>query len=281
MTANVTTALIYDFDGTLAEGNVQEHSFIPTHDVKTKDFWDDVKREAREQDSDEILVYMHKLLEIAKHKGSSVTKEMLRKHGASTPLFEGTSDWFNRINDYSKNRGLVLEHYIISSGISEMIKGCSIASNFKQIFASKFMYRDDEAIWPGVSINYTTKTQFLFRINKGINNHWDNETINKWVPMHERPVPFSRMIFIGDGETDIPSMKMVRLQGGHSVAVFDPNKWSTVNTKRLAQRLISEDRVNFVVPADYTEDSQLDVTIKGILGKIAREEANYRSDDEE
>jgi len=279
MTANVTTALIYDFDGTLAEGNVQEHSFIPTHDVETKDFWEDVKREAKEQDSDEILVYMHKLLEIARDKNSPVTKEMLRKHGASTPLFEGTSDWFDRINDYSKNRGLNLEHYIISSGISEMINGCSIASNFKQIFASKFMYQDDEAIWPGVSINYTTKTQFLFRINKGINNHWDNETINKWVPMKERPIPFNRMIFIGDGETDIPSMKMVRLQGGHSIAVFDPNKWNSVKTKTLAQRLISEDRVNFVVPADYTKDSQLDVMIKGVLGKIAREEANYRGGD--
>jgi len=280
MTAKVTTALIYDFDGTLAEGNIQEHSFIPTHDVSTKDFWEDVKREAKDQDSDEILVYMHKMLEMARDKNSPITKKMLRSHGASTPLFEGTSDWFDRINEYSKVRGLNLEHYIISSGISEMINGCSIASNFKQIFASKFMYRNNEAIWPGVSINYTTKTQFLFRINKGIDNHWDNETINKWIPMKERPEPFSRMIFIGDGETDIPSMKMVRLQGGHSIAVFDPNKWNTVKTKTLAQRLISEDRVNFVVPADYTEDSQLDVMIKGVLGKIAREEANYLGESE-
>jgi hypothetical protein len=135
---------------------------------------------------------------------------------------------------------------------------------------------DGKAVWPGASVNYTTKTQYLFRINKGIKNHWDNESINKWMPMQERPVPFSRILFIGDGETDVPSMKMVRLQGGHSIAVFDPDKWETPGTQKLTRRLIAEDRVNFFTPADYRDGSQLDVTVKGLLGKIAREEAQYR-----
>ena len=120
-----------------------------------------------------------------------------------------------------------------------MIQGCLIFSKFKRVFASRFIYDDrNEAIWPGVAVNYTTKTQFLFRINKGIDNTHDTEAINQWVPMDERPVPFERMIFSGDGETDIPAMKMVRHQGGHSVAVFDPNKWERDELQDRVHRLI-------------------------------------------
>jgi hypothetical protein len=127
------------------------------------------------------------------------------------------------MTDYAGARGLELEHYIISSGVYEMIRGCPIFRAFKQVYASCFIYnKSGEAMWPGVAINYTTKTQFLFRINNGIENTWDNERINQWMPEDERPVPFKRMVFIGDGDTDIPSMKMVAHQGGLSIAVFDP-----------------------------------------------------------
>jgi len=161
----------------------------------------------------------------------------------------------------------------VAAGIHEMIEGCEIAESFKHIFASKFIYDEDGvAIWPGIAINYTTKTQFLFRINKGVINNWDNGSVNKWIKMDERPIPFERMIFIGDGDTDIPSMKMVRLQGGHSIAVFDPEEWPKDGSGSKAQekvfKLISEDRVHFVVPADYRNGSQLNITVKGILGRI-------------
>jgi hypothetical protein len=130
-------------------------------------------------------------------------------------------------------------------------------------------------MWPGLAINYTTKTQFLFRINKGIANSWDNDAVNRWQPMSDRPVPFSRMIFIGDGDTDIPSMKMVRHQGGQAIGVYDPKKWGEAKSQERLYKLIAEDRANFVAAADYGEASQLEIIVKGIVGRFARD-AGYR-----
>jgi hypothetical protein len=139
---------------------------------------------------------------------------------------------------------------------------------FTKIFASKFIYENDIASWPGAAINYTTKTQYLFRINKGVDNHWDNKSVNKYIPEDERYIPFDRMIFLGDGDTDIPTMKMLTYKGGHSIAVYDPNK-SQDDLKKI-HTLISDGRIEFVAPADYTENSQIDIIVKGILGKITR-----------
>lgn len=265
------TALIYDFDGTLAKGNLQEQTFIPQIGMETKEFWDEVKRRARYHDADEILVYMHLMIEKSQNSSNPVTREALRNHGNKAPLFPGLDgcEWFKRIDAYGVENGLALEHYIISSGIHEMIEGCSISGVFKKIFASKFIYNDEgEASWPGVGINYTAKTQYLFRINKGIPNHWDNVTINEYMPENGRPVPFDRMIFFGDGETDIPTMKMLTYKGGHSIAVYDAQGGKRDLTK--IHKLIADGRVEFVAPANYTENSQLEILVKGILGRIAR-----------
>lgn len=264
------TALIYDFDGTLARGNLQETSFIPNIGMTKEDFWAEVKVRTRDHDADEILVYMHLMLDKAREQGVQVTVEDLRRHGEEAPLFPGLADksWFDRINAHAAERGLVLEHYIVSSGIHEMIEGCAIRDAFRQVFASKFIYVEGVAAWPGVGINYTTKTQYLFRINKGIDNHWDNVSINSYMPEDERPIPFDRMIFLGDGDTDIPTMKMLTHKGGHSVAVYDP--YRTDRDLKKIYKLISDGRVEFVAPADYEENSQIDITVKGILGRIAR-----------
>ena len=264
------TALIYDFDGTLALGNLQETSFIPNIGMRKEDFWTEVKVRARDRDADEVLVYMHLMLEKAQQKGVSVTRDDLRQHGNLAQLFPGLSDrsWFDRINQHAAARGLALEHYIVSSGIHEMIDGCAIRDAFYRVFASKFIYVDDVAAWPGVGINCTTKTQYLFRINKGIDNHWDNASLNGFMPEDERPIPFHRMIFLGDGDTDIPTMKMLTYKGGHSIGVYDPHSHNRDLNK--IHRLISDGRVDFVAPADYREKSQLDIIMKGILGRIAR-----------
>jgi len=270
-------AIVYDFDGTLARGNMQEHSFLPELGVNSKTFWNDVKAAARKNDADEVLVYMWHMLELAKEKGIRITKKALTNHGKEIPLFAGVDDWFRRIDKFATERTLSIEHYVVSSGNHEIIAGSKIFRLFKNVYASRFIFgKAGEAVWPAVAINYTTKTQFLFRINKGIENSWDNEQINRWVPMNERPVPFSRMIFIGDGDTDIPSMKMVRFQGGHSIAVFDPESFQ--QSPKKVYRLIAEDRVHFVAPADYSDGSQLDVTIKGILARMARD-VGYRGPD--
>ncbi len=273
------TALVYDFDGTLAPGNIQEHRLIPQHlKLTPREFWALVDREKQVHDADEILVYLRLLVQHAAALGQPLTESLLNGYGVGTPLFEGVSSWFDRIDSYAATRGLRLEHYVISSGNHEMISHTDIAHAFHTIFASRYVYdQQGHAVWPAVAINYTTKTQYLFRINKGVDNNWNNEPVNRWLPMAERPIPFSRMIYIGDGDTDIPSMKMVRLQGGFSIAVFDPKKWESPDTaerarfKTKAYNLIAEDRAHFVLPADYSEGSQLDIAVKGVLGRIARE----------
>ncbi len=267
------TAIIYDFDGTLARGNLQERKFLPQMGIKNpQDFWNEVNATAKASDTDNILTYMCLMIEKADRAGRPVTAAMLRDCGQKPELFpglDGERAWFERINDYAAEEKLTLEHYVISSGIEEMIDGCPIRDVFTKVYASKFIYRDGKAIWPGVGINYTTKTQYLFRINKGIHNHWDSKKINDYVPEHERPLPFSRMIFIGDGETDIPSMKMMNYQGGHSIAVYDP-EFTQQKALSNIHRLISDDRVNFVAPADYRAGKPLEIIVKGILGRIAR-----------
>lgn len=268
------TAIVYDFDGTLAPGNIQEHALLPKYlGVSKEEYWGAVARDKQLHDADQILIYMKLLLDFARRANLPLTSEILGRLGRETPFYEGVPDWFVRINGYAAERGLSLEHYVISSGNEEMILGSAIAHHFRRVFACKYIY--DEAglaIWPGTVVNYTTKTQFLFRINKGVDTYWDDERVNRWVPMAERDVPFARMIYIGDGDTDIPSMKMVRHQGGHSVAVFDPKQWAQGEAQERAYKLIAEDRANFVVPAEYGDGSQLDVTVKGILGRIARDE---------
>lgn len=263
------TAIIYDFDGTLARGNLQECSFIPQVNMTREQFWGAVQQMKQDGDADEILVYMHLMLAKAAEAHVEVTKAMLREHGRNAPLFDGLKElaWFTRINEFAEKHGLLLQHHIVSSGIEEMIRGCTIQNAFHKIYASKFIYNGEIAAWPGVAINYTTKTQYLFRINKGVENHWNNKAINQYMPENARPIPFNRMIFLGDGDTNIPTMKMLTYQGGHSIAVYDEQR-----EKRDLEKihgLIADNRVDFVAPANYAENSQLDIIVKGILGRIA------------
>lgn len=267
-------ALIYDFDGTLAEGDCAQHGLMPELGIiDISSFWQSVKQRAKEDDGDEILSYLGLLAETAnKLNSKELSESNLIKHGRTIPLFPGVESWFKRINNYAEQHGLELHHYIISSGLDAMIRGTSIGSEFRNIYACKYHYSPDgeTAIWPAQAINYTTKTQFLFRINKGIDNSWDNAAVNKFIEPEAREIPFQRMIYFGDGDTDIPSMKMVRYQGGVSLAVFDNKKWDGKSTQEKVEKLISEERANYVVPALYTEGSQLDVTVKGLLQLFKR-----------
>jgi len=225
-----------------------------------------VKKKTVDEDADEILVYMQLMLEEARLAKKKITKGFLHSHGEKSPLFPGLHDgsWFERTNSFAASLGIELEHFIVSSGIKEMLLGSSISHYFKHIWASKFAYREDVAIWPAAAINYTTKTQFLFRINKGIYNSWDNDAVNRYTPMNERPIPFERMVFFGDGDTDVPTMKMLTYQGGTSVAVYEKNEKS----REKVHSLISNGRAEFVALADYQRDSQLDITAKAILARM-------------
>ncbi|OIP83004.1 MAG: phosphoserine phosphatase [Porphyromonadaceae bacterium CG2_30_38_12] len=259
-------ALIYDFDGTLSPGNMQEYAFIKATDMSVKDFWTENTEKAKSQDADQILTYMFLMLQKAKGKGISLKKSQFKEFGKSVELFNGVEDWFDRINEFGKSKDVVVEHFINSSGLKEMIEGTKIAKKFKKIFACSYLYNvDGIAEWPAVSVNFTNKTQFLFKINKGIDSVYESKKINDFIPESERRVPFSNMVYFGDGETDIPCMKLVKEQGGHSIAVYQPGK---IDKKKRASKLINENRVNFVCQADYSEDKEIDKVVKTIIGKI-------------
>lgn len=279
-TKPLKTALIYDFDGTLARGNMQEVSFIPSVGMDIGAFWAEAEALTKSADADGILMYMQLMLKHARDKGISITKGMLSDHGKDVALFEGLRDlsWFDRINEFGARYNLEIEHYIISAGLEEMIDGTPIRSALKHVFASHYVYDEKgEAAWPAVGVNYTTKTQYLFRINKGVDNHWEHERVNHFIPDADRPIPFERMIFLGDGDTDVPTMKMMHTKGGFSIAVYDPR--SNEKDQKKVYSLISEDRVNFVAAADYTEGSALDLIVKGLVGRIAINAGTMPADD--
>ena len=262
-----TVAIAYDFDGTLAKGNIQENSFIPELGMDKEAFWKEVKKITKDNEMDEILSYMFLLIKKAKEKEISCKKESFKKHGKTVEYFSGVEQYFTNINEYAKNKSIKLEHYIISSGTKEMIEGTSIAKEFEAIFASSFKYNvDGVAQWPALAINYTTKTQYLFRINKGIKNAWDNSSINEYTPPKERPILFENMIYIGDGATDIPAMKMLNYQGGTSIGVYPPN---TKGAKTKAQELLQNNRANYIAKADYSNGSEIDQIVKSILDQIS------------
>lgn len=263
-------AICYDFDGTLAPGNMQEYDYIPQLKMTSKGFWEEVQARAKEQEGDGILAYMGLMLEKAKadpSKGILVTKNAFADYARKVEFFPGVDSWFERINQYGREHGSIIEHFIISSGIREMIEGTSIAKQFKKIFASSFMYdQHGVAYWPSLALNYTTKTQFLFRINKGNLDVWDDSKINQYLPHNERPVPFERMIYIGDGSTDVPCMRLVKEQGGHSIAVYQPG---SCNKKQSAEQLLKEKRVNFIAPADYRKSKTIDKQVKTVIERIS------------
>ncbi len=272
----VKIAIAYDFDGTLAPGNMQEHSFIPKLGINKEEFWKASNAMAREQDMDDILAYMQLMLQKAEEKHIPVTRKAFLDHGKEIRFFKGVESFFDRINQYSAEKGALIDHHIISSGIRDIIKGTSIARNFKNIFASGFVFdANDVAVWPALAINYTNKTQYLFRINKGIDNSYDNSLINKWVEHDKRPIPFPRMIYLGDGETDVPAMKMIKQEGGTAIAVYDPHKGKRkgkLSAKQICEELILQNRADYIAPADYTEDSKLYKLLTVLINKIVEEE---------
>lgn len=262
-------AIIYDFDGTLAPGNMQEYDFIPAVGKKSEEFWQESTRMAEEQDGDAILGYMYRMINEAQSRNISLKREAFRESGSKVTLFNGVEQWFGRINSYASGLGLEIDHYINSSGIKEMIEGTKIAHEFKKIYACSFFYNvDGIAFWPSVVVNYTTKTQFLFKINKGIESVSDNVQVNRYIPEDERALPFKRMIYIGDGYTDIPCMRLVKQMGGYSIAVYAPANGHKIDE---ITRLIEDDRVDFVAQADYQDGSKIDSIVKSIIDKISSE----------
>jgi phosphoserine phosphatase len=259
--------IIYDFDGTLIKGNMQEFHFLPEMEIKPKQFWKECKKLVKEKQADETLMYMYLMLKKAKAKDFPIRRESFERQGNNIELFQGVESWFERINKYGKTKNVEVEHVILSSGNKEIIDGMPIKNQFQHIYASEFHYDENEvAVWPALAINYTNKTQYLFRVNKGVHDISDNAAVNKYVPKNERPVPFENMVFIGDGDTDVPCFRLVKEQGGLSIAVYQPH---TPNAKENAEKYLENGRVYSVAPADYRKDKKLEKIIKANIDKIA------------
>ena len=259
-------ALIYDFDGTLSPGNMQEFGFIQAIHKTPEEFWSKSDGIARGQDASNILSYMKLMFDEARKAGIKLTREDFRKYGAEIKLYEGVRDWFKNVNSYGESKGVRIEHYINSSGLKEIIEGSPIAGEFKHIFAGSFIYdAAGEAEWPGIAVDYTGKTQFLFKINKGIFSARDAKKVNESISDDKKRIPFSNMIYFGDGETDIPSMKVVGMFGGNAIAVFDPSR---PGKRDAARKLQKQGRANFITPASFTRDSRTFRLVCAIIDKI-------------
>ena len=259
-------ALIYDFDGTLSPGNMQEFGFIQAVGKTPEEFWKMSDGLAAGQDASNVLSYMKMMFDEAKKNNITLRRSDFRKFGKHIELFEGVKEWFGLINEYGEAHGVKIEHYINSSGLKEIIEGSPLAKEFKHIFACSYIYNDEgEAVWPGIAVDYTAKTQFIFKINKGIFSAHDNKMVNASIAEDKKRIPYPRMIYFGDGETDIPCMKIVSMFGGHTIAVYNPDK---PKKKAFAEKLKRQGRASFIAPADYRKESSTFKVVCAIIDKI-------------
>lgn len=262
---------MYDFDKTLSPKDMQEFSFIPSLGYQNPgDFWSDVNKIKTEQKMDSILAYLYMMLKKADANSKPILKQNFVDLGKDIEYYPGVEEWFKRINEYGDKLNIEVEHYIISSGLTEIIEGTSINDEFKKVYACKYYYdANGVAKWPALVVNYTTKTQYIFRINKQVLDESEDNELNRYTKMEDRPIPFSRMIYIGDGLTDVPCMKLVKEYGGTSIAVHQKDNQKM---KEINDTLVDDNRVDFSVDADYTENSLMDTIIKTTLEKIATEQ---------
>ena len=260
-------AICYDFDKTLTPDDMQAQGFIQSVGYDVPEFWKESNGLAENNDMDQNLAYMFKMMEAAEGQ-VLFTKDSLKRYGAQVRLFPGVESWFQRIRKYGEEHGVIVEHYIISSGLKEMIEGTTIANEFEKIYASSFLYNEKGvAKWPTQVVNYTNKTQFLFRIEKGVLDINDLGVNEAFAPENIR-VPFRNMVYIGDSDTDIPCMKVVNSNGGHSIGVYNAD----TQDKAKVYKMMREGRIRYFAPSDYSEGSQLDELVKAIIDRTVTNE---------
>ena len=264
MDNKIKIALIYDFDNTLIKGDMQDCNFFDMLNIEKGDFWEFANKLMQENDMDGTLAYMYAALLVAKRNSTKVTKQMLIDCGKKiSSFYPGVIDWFDRINQYANSLGLDIEHYVVSGGYRDMIENSKIAKYLTKVFACEYMYENGEAVWPAYVVNYTQKMQYIARIKKHlVDVLYDSKEINKKFSEKEFYIPYTNMMYIGDGETDIPSMVMVKDNGGKSICVYDKD---SVKAKNVAKTLLEDGRVDCSVVADYTEGSEFDIKVKAFL----------------
>ena len=261
-------AICYDFDKTLSPDDMQTFTLIPSFEIDAKHFWEESNALAHDNLMDNNLAWMYQLLQYSKFKKKSIRREYFNAIGKDVPLYKGVAKWFDKMNEYAQKQGIILEHYIISSGLKEIIEGSEIADKFTRIYASTYYYSPDgTAEWPAQAVNYTNKTQFIFRIAKGIFEEFD-ERVNDSMPENKLYIPYENIVYIGDSATDIPCMRLVKSKGGYSIGVYDPQK----DMRKKVYQLFNDGRINFFAPADYSPRSELSKIVRQIIDTVAAKE---------
>lgn len=263
MSERPIVAIMYDFDKTLCTKDMQDYSFIPSLGMTESEFWSFANELGTNEHMDSVLAYMYAMVKMSKDKNIPLLRQKLVDMGRNVELFSGVENWFERISDFGSEQGVQVEHYVISSGMKEIIEGTSISKYFKSIFACEFLYDENgNGIWPKTDVNYTNKTQFVYRINKGVLDVANDNDLNRSMPDDSKRVPFCNMIYIGDGLSDVPCMKMMKAYGGYSIAVYQ-------SRDSKVEDLLKNDRVDYIYPADYSAGTGLDTTVRNIIRKMA------------
>lgn len=265
-------AIMYDFDKTLSTTDMQNYTFIPNLGMTPEEFWSSTGEFSKKTGVERILSYMYMMIKLAKEKGIELTRDYLRECGKNIKFFPGVTTWFKRVNEYAAEKGIIVEHYLVSSGTKEIVEGCSIVDEFKEIYGCEFYYEKDKPVWPKLAINYTQKTQFLFRITKGVYDVRNDDSVNKKSD-GERRIAYRNVVYLGDGMTDIPMMILVKQNGGRSIAVY-PEKES-----EKVKHIYDDGRCNFICKADYSQDSDLEKVIKLIIDSTEISEKLIKKED--
>ena len=256
-------AFLYDFDKTLCTTDMEDYAFIPSLGYTPAEFWGKANAFGWENRMDGLLAYMYTMIQECAAQNIKLDRAFLNHCGESIQLFPGVREWFARINAFGESLGVQVEHYVISSGLREIIEGSGIAQEFREIYACEFYYNENgDACWPKLDVNFTNKTQFVYRINKGILDVSRDRELNDSMPDDSKRVPFTNMIYMGDGLSDVPCMKMMRAYGGQAIAVYQ------ASNRQGVEKLLADGRVDFIFPADYREGMELDRTVRDILRKM-------------
>ena len=256
-------AFLYDFDKTLCTTDMEDYAFIPSLGYTPAEFWGRANAFGWENRMDGLLAYMYTMIQECAAQNIKLDRAFLNHCGESIQLFPGVREWFARINAFGESLGVQVEHYVISSGLREIIEGSGIAQEFREIYACEFYYNENgDACWPKLDVNFTNKTQFVYRINKGILDVSRDKELNDSMPDDSKRVPFTNMIYMGDGLSDVPCMKMMRAYGGQAIAVYQ------ASNRQGVEKLLADGRVDFIFPADYREGMELDRTVRDILLKM-------------
>lgn len=256
-------AFLYDFDKTLCTTDMEDYAFIPSLGYTPAEFWGRANAFGWQNRMDGLLAYMYTMIQECAAQNIKLDRAFLNHCGESIQLFPGVWEWFARINAFGESLGVQVEHYIISSGLREIIEGSGIAQEFREIYACEFYYNENgDACWPKLDVNFTNKTQFVYRINKGILDVSRDKELNDSMPDDSKRVPFTNMIYMGDGLSDVPCMKMMRAYGGQAIAVYQ------ASNRQGVEKLLADGRVDFIFPADYREGMELDRTVRDILRKM-------------